>query len=146
LGLTLSDNVLYVSGGWPLDTSGIDPSRHQTAIVALNPATGAIHWIKQPEFDIQHPNLDATLFRASPLVVGNSIFIATKLRAKNGRDVDILFALNKQDGTVKWTFEMWGYDSPFSDFDGVPSAPIVSDNLLYIISGNEMLYAVSYAD
>lgn len=146
LGLTLSDDVLYVSGGWPLDTSSIDPLRHQTAIVALNPATGAIHWIKQPEFDIQHPNLDATLFRASPLVVGNSIFIATKLRAKNGRDVDILFALNKQDGKVKWIFEVWGYDTPFSDFDGVPSAPIVADGLLYIISGNEMLYAISYAD
>ena len=144
LGLTLNDNVLYFSGGWPLET--FTTSVHQTAILALNPTTGAILWAKQPEFDFEHPNLDATLFRASPLVAGNSIFMATKLRATTGRDVDILYALNKQDGTLKWNFQVWGYDTPFSDTDGVPSAPIIADDLLYVISGDEMLYALSYAD
>jgi hypothetical protein len=41
---------------------------------------------------------------------------------------------------------MWGNTSSFSDYNGVPSAPIVSGDTLYIVSGNEMLYALSYAD
>jgi outer membrane protein assembly factor BamB len=57
-----------------------------------------------------------------------------------------MFALGKQDGKVKWTFEMWGDSNSLGDTYGVPSAPIVSDGLLYIISGNEILYAISYAD
>jgi outer membrane protein assembly factor BamB len=146
LGLTLSENVLYISGGWPLETFSIDPVRHQSAIQALDPATGKILWSSQPGFQFKHTGLDETLFRASPLAVGNYIFMATKLHPKNSPDVDILYALNKQDGMLKWNVQMWGYPNSFSDTDGVPSAPIISGDTLYIISGNETLYAVSYTD
>ena len=87
-----------------------------------------------------------SLFRAAPLVVGDNIFMATNLKLVNRRDVDILFALNKQDGKVKWNFQMWGEHLEFRRSDGVPSAPVVSGDTLYIASGNEMLYALSYAD
>ncbi|MGE5335159.1 MAG: PQQ-binding-like beta-propeller repeat protein, partial [Nitrososphaerota archaeon] len=146
LGLTLSENALYISGGWPLDSLSIDPTRHQTVIQALDPATGTILWASQPEFQIKHTGLDATLFRASPLVVGSDIFIATKLHGQNGRNVDVLFALNKQDGKVKWTFQVWGMVGSFGDTEGIPSPPVVSGDTMYIVSGDEMLYAISYAD
>ena len=78
--------------------------------------------------------------------MGNDIFMATKFQTKTSQDVNILYALNKQNGKIRWTFHMWGITSSFSEFEGVPSAPIISGDTLYIISGNEMLYAISYAD
>ena len=47
---------------------------------------------------------------------------------------------------MKWNFQMWGYATPFSDSDGIPSAPMIAGDTLYMISGNETLYAISYAD
>jgi outer membrane protein assembly factor BamB len=146
LGLILSENALYISGGFPVDSG--DPSQHyhRGTIQALDPATGKIHWASAPEEQVKNIDFIDSLFRASPVIAGGDIFMAAKLTTNNTRDVDRLFALNKQDGKVKWTFEMWGYTLSFSDSDGVPSAPVVADDLLYIISGNEMLYAISYAD
>jgi outer membrane protein assembly factor BamB len=149
LGLTLSENVLYISGGWPVDSGSLTQQRHEGVIQALDPTTGKLLWQSAPR---EQMGLSGTLntldslFRAAPLIVGDTIFVATKMQIVNRRDIDILFALNKQDGKVKWNFQMWGYPNSFSDFDGVPSAPIVSGDTLYIISGNEMLYSISYAD
>ena len=151
LGLTLSENVLYISGGWPVDTGSIDPARHEGVIQALDPATGKILWQSAPREQLGLSgtlNTQDSLFRAARLVVGDSVFVATRMQMPtiNDRDIDFLFALNKQDGKIKWNFQMWGDTSSFSDYDGVPSAPIVSGDTLYIVSGNEMLYALSYAD
>jgi outer membrane protein assembly factor BamB len=153
LGLTLSENVLYISGGWPVDTGALNPSdvRHEGVIQALDPATGKILWQSAPREQMGLSgtlNTQDSLFRAAPLVVGDSVFVATRMQMPtiNGRDIDFLFALNKLDGKIKWNFQMWGYPSSFSDYDGVPSAPMVSGDTLYIISGNEMLYAISHAD
>lgn len=145
LGLTLSENVLYISGGFPLDDVEPDQHLHGGTIQALDPATGKILWSSAPEEQITLNGLRATLFQASPLVAGNAIFVATILRTKSSRDVNILFALNKQDGKVKWNFQMWGTTSNFGS-GGFPSAPVISGDTLYIISGNETLYAISYAD
>jgi len=60
--------------------------------------------------------------------------------------VTILYALNPQTGKVKWNLQVPGVANPFSDTDSVPSAPVASDDALYLISGNEMLYALSYGD
>jgi outer membrane protein assembly factor BamB len=150
LGLTLSENVLYISGGWPVNDVDPTANRHEGVIQALDPATGKILWQSAPKEQTGGLTgslaLLDSLFRATPLVVGDDIFMATKLQTENSRDINILFALNKQDGKVKWNFRMWGNDSSFADYVGVPSAPIVSDDTLYIISGEEMLYAISYAD
>lgn len=151
LGLTLSENVLYISGGWPVDTGSIEPQRHEGVIQALDPATGKLLWQSAPREQMGLSgtlNTQDSLFRAAPLVVGDSVFVATRMKMPtvNGRDIDVLFALNKQDGKIKWNFQMWGYTDSFSDFNGVPSAPIVSGDTLYIVSGNEMLYAISYGD
>ncbi|HEX6540504.1 MAG TPA: PQQ-binding-like beta-propeller repeat protein, partial [Ktedonobacterales bacterium] len=43
-GLTLSDNVLYICGGFPLEDYNPDGSLHGAAIQALDPATGKILW------------------------------------------------------------------------------------------------------
>ena len=43
LGLTLSHNVLYISGGWPVDDAD-STARHEGVIQALDPATGKILW------------------------------------------------------------------------------------------------------
>ena len=151
LGLTLSENVLYISGGWPVDDGALKPSdvRHEGVIQALDPATGKILWQSAPREQIGLTGsliLLDSLFRAEPVVAGDRIFMATKMRTIDHRDINVLFALNKLDGKVKWNFQMWGYPSSFSDYDGVPSAPMVSGDTLYIISGNEMLYAISHAD
>jgi outer membrane protein assembly factor BamB len=151
LGLTLSESVLYISGGWPLDKSSIEPLRHEGVILALDPATGKILWQSAPREQMGLSgtlNTQDSLFRAAPLVVGDSVFVATKMEMPtiNDRDIDILFALNKQDGKIKWNVQLWGNTETFSDFAGYPSAPIVSGDTLYIVSGNEMLYALSYAD
>jgi outer membrane protein assembly factor BamB len=151
LGLTLSENVLYICGGWPVDNGSIDPQRHEGVIQVLDPATGKLLWQSAPREQMGLSgtlNTQDSLFRAAPLVVGDSVFVATKMQMPtvNDRDIDILFALNKQDGTIKWNFQMWGNPSSFSDYEGVPSAPIVSGDTLYIVSGNEMLYALSYDD
>lgn len=146
LGLTLHENVLYISGGFPVDDFETTQHVHRGTIQALDPATGKIHWSSAPEEQINNLGFIDSLFRASPLVAGGDIFMATKLTIHNSRDINRLFALNQQDGKVKWTLDVWGNTNSFGDSDGVPSAPVVSDNLLYIISGNEMLYAISYAD
>ena len=146
LGLTLSENVLYISGGFPIATFDTEQHYHRGTIQALDPVTGKIHWASAPEEQIENTGLTDSLFRASPLVAGGDVFMAIKVTTHNSRDINRLFALNKQDGKVKWTVEMWGATSGSSDTAGVPSAPVVSDDLLYIISGNEMLYAISYAD
>ena len=146
LGLTLHENVLYISGGFPIAGFEADQHLHGGTIQALDPASGKIRWSSAPSEQLALSGLTGSLFRASPLVVGGDIFMAAKLTTANSRDVNILFALNKQDGKVKWYFRVWGYADSFSDSDGVPSAPIIADDMLYIISGNEMLYAISYAD
>lgn len=149
LGLTLSENVLYISGGWPVDDVRPSDVRHEGVIQALDPTTGKILWQSAPREQIGLTGsliLLDSLFRAEPVVAGDRIFMATKMRTTDYRDINVLFALNKLDGKVKWNFQMWGYLSSFSDYDGVPSAPMVSGDTLYIISGNEMLYAISHAD
>ncbi|HKT40070.1 MAG TPA: toll/interleukin-1 receptor domain-containing protein [Ktedonobacterales bacterium] len=145
LGLTLSDNILYISGGFPLDTFKLDNALHGTAIQALDPATGKILWPSSPDEQLKLTGLYSDLLHSSPLVVGNSVFVATRLYAKTGKNVNILFALNKQDGKVKWSFQMWG-DVHISGPQAFPSMPVASADTLYIASGNETLYAISYAD
>ena len=146
LGLTMSENVLYISGGFPVADFETAQHYHRGTIQALDPATGKFHWANAPEEESNNTGFTDSLFRAPPLVVGSDIFMATKLTMHNSRDIDRLFALGKQDGKVKWTVEMWGESYSLGDTYGVPSAPIVADGLLYIISGNEILYAISYTD
>jgi outer membrane protein assembly factor BamB len=149
LGLTLSENVLYISGGFPFEDISSDPKIHGTAIQALDPATGKILWSNSPNEKL---NLqDSSLFLASPVIAGNRVFVASTIypttsSGDNGPSINILYALNTQDGKVAWTTRMWGLPTPYNHKDGVPSAPVVSGDTLYIISGNEMLYALSYAD
>ena len=145
LGLTLSDGVLYISGGFPLQTFNIDGSLHGGAVQALDPATGKIHWSSAPDEQVKLNGLEADLLPSSALVVGNSIFVATRMYAKTGKNVDILFALNKQDGKVKWDFQMWG-DEDIIGPQAFPSTPVVLGDTLFIASGNQTLYAISYAD
>ena len=144
LGLTLQDNVLYISGGFPFDINGLDPAFHATAIGALDPATGKILWFNSPNEELSLR--DSSLFRTSPVVAGNSVFMASALYPSDSASVTILYALNPQTGKVKWNLQVPGLADPFNDTDGVPSAPVVSDDALYLISGNEMLYALSYGD
>jgi outer membrane protein assembly factor BamB len=68
------------------------------------------------------------------------------LYPSDSANVTILYALNLQTGKVKWNLQVPGIADAFSDTEGVPSAPVASDDALYLISGNEMLYALSYGD
>jgi outer membrane protein assembly factor BamB len=144
LGLTLDENALYISGGFPFNISGLDPATHGTAIQALDPATGKILWFNSPNEELSLQN--SSLFRTSPVVAGNSVLMTSALYPSGSASVTILYALNAQDGKVKWNLQVPGLVDPFSDTDGVPSAPVVSGDTLYFISGNEMLYALSYGD
>lgn len=144
LGLTLHENVLYISGGFPFDLLGITPETHGTAIQALDPTTGKILWSSSPNEDLNL--LDSSLFRTSPVIAGNSILMASALYPSGSASTTILYALNPQSGKVKWTLQVPGDAAPFTDNEGVPSAPVVSGDAVYLISGNEMLYALSYGD
>lgn len=144
LGLTLDKDVLYISGGFPFDLNGINPSIHGTAIQALDPVTGKILWSSSPNEQLNLKN--SSLFRSSPIVAGDTIFIASTLYASDSTSTNILYALNTQDGKVKWNLQVPGVSLTFSDNDGIPSAPVVSGDTLYLISGNEILYALSYGD
>jgi len=138
LGLTLADGVLYTCGGVPaLNTT--------TSVQALDAATGKQLWATQPEAQMNLGSLQTDIFRADPLVVGGDVIVATRLGAANGRNENIVYALDTASGKLKWSFQMWGTLIP----DGAgasPSAPIVTGDSLYILSGNETLYALSYAD
>jgi outer membrane protein assembly factor BamB len=144
LGLTLHENVLYISGGFPLGLLDLEPQIHGTAIQALDPTTGKILWFKSPNEELSLKN--SSLFRTSPVITGNSIFMTSALYPSASTSTTILYALNAQDGKVKWNLQAPGYDIVFTDNDGVPSAPVVSGDTLYFIGGNEMLYALSYGD
>jgi outer membrane protein assembly factor BamB len=144
LGLTLHDNVLYISGGFPIDVLGPDSAIHGAAIQALDPATGKILWLNSPNEELSLQN--SSLFRTSPVIAGNSVFMTTALYPSDSASVTILYALNPQSGRVNWNLQVPGLADAFNDSDGVPSAPVFSDDALYFISGNEMLYAVSYDD
>lgn len=143
-GLTLSDNALYISGGFPLDVYNADQI-HGPAVQALNPATGKILWPSAPAEQVNLSGLQSDLIQANPLVTDSDVFVATRLYAKTGKNVNILFALNKTTGKVSWDFQMWGEDKIGAP--GIfPSAPVVSGDMLYIGSGYGTLYAISYAD
>ncbi|HEV8194276.1 MAG TPA: toll/interleukin-1 receptor domain-containing protein [Ktedonobacterales bacterium] len=144
LGLALHEKVLYISGGFPFDRLGAEETIHFTAIQALDPATGKILWSSSPNKQLNLKN--SSLFRTSPVVAGNSIFMTSALYASDSTSTTILYALNPQDGNVKWNLQVPGVSLTFTDNDGVPSAPVVSGDALYLISGNEMLYALSYGD
>ena len=144
LGLTLHENVLYISGGFPFDLLGITPETHGTAIQALDPTTGKILWSSSPSQDLNL--LDSSLFRTSPVIAGNSILMASALYPTGSASTTILYALNPQSGKVKWNLQVPGDDDPSSDTEGIPSAPVVSGDALYLISGKEMLYSLSYSD
>ncbi len=144
LGLTLHENVLYISGGFPVDVQDPTSAIHGTAIQALDPTTGKIIWFSSPNEDANL--LNSSLFRSSPVIAGNSVFMASALYPEGSPSVTILYALNSQDGKVKWHLQVPGVELPFTDNDGVPSAPVVSGDSLYLISGNDMLYALSYGD
>jgi len=142
--LTLHDNALYISGGFPFNVSDPDPAIHGAAIQALDPATGKILWFSTPNEELNLQN--SSLFRTSPVIAGNSIVMTSALYPSAAASVTILYALNPQTGKVKWNLQVPGVANPFSDTDSVPSAPVASDDALYLISGNEMLYALSYGD
>lgn len=138
LGLTLAGGVLYTCGGVPaLNTT--------TSVQALDAATGKQLWATQPETQMNLGSLQTDIFRADPLVVGGNVIVATRLGAANGRNENIVYALDKASGKLTWAFQMWGTLIP----DGAgasPSAPVIAGDSLYILSGNETLYALSYAD
>jgi outer membrane protein assembly factor BamB len=144
LGLTLHENVLYISGGFPFEVSDPSPSTHGSAIQALDPTTGKILWFNSPNEELNLQN--SSLFRTSPVIAGNSILMASALYPAGSASTTILYALNPQSGKVKWNLQVPGVASAFTDNEGVPSAPVVSGDALYLISGNEMLYALSYGD
>jgi outer membrane protein assembly factor BamB len=144
LGLTLHANVLYISGGFPFDLLDPSPPTHYTAIQALDPTTGKILWGNSPNLELKLQN--SSLFRASPVIAGNSILMASALYPSGSASITILYALDPKSGKVKWNLQVPGVADPFTDSDGVPSAPVVSGDALYLISGNEMLYALSYGD
>ncbi|HEU5347441.1 MAG TPA: PQQ-binding-like beta-propeller repeat protein [Ktedonobacterales bacterium] len=144
LGLTLSGNVLYISGGFPLDTVQTD-ALHGPAVQALNPATGKILWPSAPSEQIKLNGLESDLIHANSLVTDNAVFVAVRLSARTGKNVNILFALNKATGKVRWTFQMWGGEE-IGRAGAYPSTPVVSGDMLYIVSGDGVLYAISYAN
>lgn len=138
LGLSLAGGVLYTCGGVPaLNTT--------TSVQALDAATGKQLWATRPETQMNLGSLQTDIFRADPLVVGGNVIVATRLGAANGRNENIVYALDKASGKLTWAFQMWGTLIP----DGAgasPSAPVIAGDSLYILSGNETLYALSYAD
>lgn len=143
LGLTLQGNVLYISGGFPIDLNGLSAALHGTAIQALDPATGKILWSNSPNEELNLQN--SSLFKTAPVIAGDSVFMASGLYPTGSPSVTVLYALNAQTGKVKWTLQVPGANA-FVDSDAFPSSPVVSGDTLYLISGNEMLYALSYAD
>jgi outer membrane protein assembly factor BamB len=144
LGLTLHANVLYISGGFPFSVNDPTPAIHLAFIQALDPTTGKILWTSSPNLDLNLRN--SSLFRTSPVIAGNSILMASALYSSSSASITILYALNPQTGKTKWNLQVPGIASASTDNEGVPSAPVVSGDTLYLISGNEMLYALSYGD
>jgi len=145
LGLTLGDNVLYVSGGLPLDSFGIGGSPSGGFLYALDPATGKTQWSSTPDKQVQLNGLQPDLLPAPVLVNGNNLLLATRLEAKTGKNVNILYALDKSTGKVSWDFRMWS-DKYIAGPGEFPSMPVISGDTLYIASGNDTVYALSYAD
>ncbi len=145
LGLTLSDNVLYASGGLPLDSFGIGGSPSGGFLYALDPATGKITWSSTPDKQVQLNGLQPDLLPASVLVNGNNLLLATRLEAKTGKNVNILYVLDKSTGKVSWDFRMWS-DKNIAGPGEFPSMPVISGNSLFIASGSDTVYALSYAD
>jgi outer membrane protein assembly factor BamB len=142
--LVLQENVLYISGGFPFAVDDPNADIHGTAIQALDPTTGKILWFSSPNEDLDLH--DSSLFWTSPIIAGNSILIASALYPSGSASISILYALNPQNGKLKWNLQVPGMSGAFTDSEGVPSAPVVSGDALYLISGNEMLYALSYGD
>ncbi len=73
----------------------LDPTRHrhEGVIQALDPTTGKLLWQSAPREQIglsDTLNTLDSLFRAAPLVVGDNIFMATKMQMPivNRRDID----------------------------------------------------------
>jgi len=145
LGLTLSDNVLYVSGGLPLDSFGIGGSPSGGFLYALDPSTGKIQWSSTPDKQVQLNGLQPDLLPTNPLIAGDHLLLATRLEAKTGKNVNILYALDKSTGKVSWDFRMWS-DKNIAGPGKFPSVPVISGDSLFIASGNDTVYALSYAD
>jgi outer membrane protein assembly factor BamB len=145
LGLTLSNNVLYVSGGLPLQAYDPNNSPHGGSLQALDAATGKILWSSAPDQQVPLSGLQADILPASALVAGNDLLIATRLHAQTGKNVNILFALDKTTGKASWNVEMWGGEDVAGP-SAFPSAPVISDNTLYIASGHDTIYAIATAD
>ena len=145
-GLALSAGVLYIGGGFPINEADLSGTAlHGGTVQALDAATGKILWASVPAQHVQLNALQSDYLRARPLVVGNDVVVATRVRAKNGRNLNVLFALDKTTGTVRWNFDVWG-EKNVAGAGAFPSSLVASSNTLYVASGDEVLYALSFTE
>jgi outer membrane protein assembly factor BamB len=143
----LSNGVLYVVGGFPLGNGTYDQQAtalHGGSVQALDAATGHILWESVPSLQADRSTYLLDYIQRRPLVVGDTVFVVSRLHPRSGRNLNVLYALDKATGSLRWSFEVWG-DKDILDAGASPSAPVASADMLFVASGDSTLYALSLA-
>jgi len=103
------------------------------AVVARDRSDGSELWRAEPELGPADRDLDgAPSWPYTPLVDGDTAYVAAGFRAFRSRDVGALVALDLSDGTVRWQFRP---ETASEALAGVYGRPLAAEDALYVAGG-----------
>jgi outer membrane protein assembly factor BamB len=143
-GVTLASGVLYLTAGSrsPLNDSPVAPQAD--VVCALDARDGTIGWETHPSRVVGDGHVPAYTMMKQPLFLNGTLYVTGSVSPTTQTRLDELYALDTSDGSVEWHYEAFGYgDTNLNDSQFFPSAPVAYNNVVYFVSGDATVYALS---
>ncbi len=140
--VTLADGVLYLCAAHGL--SNIEPVAPQGDVVfALDAHNGKIRWQTHPSQSVGNRQTPAFALMNQPLYLNGMLYVTGALAPTSQTRQDVLYALNAQDGSVVWNYVVTGQSNTTLTNNDFPSQPVAFGNVVYFISSDGTVYALS---
>ncbi len=144
--VTVAQGVVYLcaGSGSPLNLQPVAPQAD--VVLALDANTGRIRWQTHPSHVVGNGQIPAYTIMKQPLLLHGTLYVTGSLAPTTSTKRDVLYALDSSDGSVQWYYEALGYgDTALNDNKFFPSAPIAYNGMIYFVSGDATIYALSLA-
>jgi outer membrane protein assembly factor BamB len=139
---TVADGVVYICAGSGASFQATGPLADY--VFALDAQTGKVLWQVHPSQAALGDQIPAYSIMNQPLVQGGTVYVTASIAPVQWTKRDLVYALDNADGSLKWHYMVAGQGISV-DNNNFPSPPVVFNNVLYFVSSDSTVYAVSLA-
>jgi glucose dehydrogenase len=136
------DGVVYICAG--SGASFQSTGALADFVFALDAQSGKVLWQVHPSQAALGDQIPAYSIMSQPLVRSGTVYVTASIAPVTWTKRDLVYALDSTNGSLKWHLLVAG-EGTGVDNNNFPSPPVAFKNVLYFVSSDSMVYALSIA-